>query len=305
MKKQPYIKTEESEIDSLVVEELFSSSKFQNWLLKKINIKKKFKFAGAWKSFIGKYNECDIVAEFIINNQRLIILIENKICSPEQPKQAERYHKTGKYLIEHKNKHQYITCLLSPKKYFKKDAPMSKYNYKISYEELLVWFKKQEKSKRMKFKQIIIQNGIEKARTAYVQPTDENTNKFYRYYEKLARDFHPELEYKLKAVASGNTWAIFHPKILPPIVSIYHKGEQGYVDLQISKKEINSFSKKYKNKLKRKMSIHKTGKSTSIRIIVPKIPELKNIKKPEKYKKDILIALNSAKQLMEWYLKNI
>ena len=50
-----YIKTGESEIDSLVVEELFSSSDFQKWLLKKINIETEFKFCGAWKSYLGKY----------------------------------------------------------------------------------------------------------------------------------------------------------------------------------------------------------------------------------------------------------
>ena len=104
--------------------------------------------------------ECDIVAEFIIDNKRILILIENKIYSPEQPEQAERYHKTGKYLIENKNKDCYITCLLSPKIYFKEDAPMNSYEYKISYEELLWWFQKQENSDRMKFKQMVIQNGI-------------------------------------------------------------------------------------------------------------------------------------------------
>ena len=38
-KNYPYITTGESEVDSLVVEEVFSSDEFQNWLLKKNQIK--------------------------------------------------------------------------------------------------------------------------------------------------------------------------------------------------------------------------------------------------------------------------
>ena len=38
-KKYRYITTGESEVDSLVVEEVFSSDEFQNWLLKKNQIK--------------------------------------------------------------------------------------------------------------------------------------------------------------------------------------------------------------------------------------------------------------------------
>lgn len=205
-KDMPYIKTGESEIDSLFVEELFSSPEFRSWLLKKINIEKPYKFIGAWKSFIGKYGECDIVAEFIVENKTIIILIENKIYPPEQPDQAERYHKTGKYLIEHKKTDEYITCLLSPKIYFREDAPMDTYEYKISYEDTLEWFQKQGNSERIKFKQMVIKNGIERARTGYKRIIDENTTRFYDYYEELARETHPELEYhKPRAIASGNS----------------------------------------------------------------------------------------------------
>ena len=45
IKKYPYITTEESDVDSIVVEEVFSSDEFQNWLLKKLSIKEMvFKF---------------------------------------------------------------------------------------------------------------------------------------------------------------------------------------------------------------------------------------------------------------------
>ena len=300
----PYVKTGESEIDLLFVEELFSSSEFQSWLLKKLNIVESHKFIGAWKSFIGKYGECDIVAEFMVSDQRVIILIENKIYAPEQLDQAERYHKTGKHLIDNERKGRYITCLISPRIYFREDAPMNKYEHKISYEELLEWFQKQGNSERIQFKQMIIKNGIERARTGYKRNTDENTDRFYHYYEELVRETHPELEYrKPRAVASGNSWIRFNPNILPSKVTIIHKGKYGYVDLQISGMDIEKFSNKYKSKLKDNMSIHLTGKSISVRIVVPIILDIERIEEPKKYREEILIALNSAGQLLEWYLE--
>ena len=48
-KKYPYIATEESDVDGLVVEEVFSSNEFQTWLLKKLSLKGYAKFIGAWK----------------------------------------------------------------------------------------------------------------------------------------------------------------------------------------------------------------------------------------------------------------
>jgi len=200
----PYIKTGESEIDFLIVEELFSNLDFQKWLIRKLNLDNNFKFMGAWKSFNGRYGECDVATEFIINDERVMILIENKIYSSEQPQQAERYHKTGNDLVANNGLNKYITCLISPKSYFKEDAPMRLYENKISYEELLDWFKSQINSERIKFKQMVIQNGIDRARTGYQRITDENTNKFYNYYEEVAREIHPELEYKKpKEVACG------------------------------------------------------------------------------------------------------
>lgn len=301
----PYIKTGESEIDSLVVEELFSSPDFRQWFLEKIGVREQPRFVGAWKSFPGRYGECDIAAEFIAGNKSIIVLVENKIYSPEQPEQAERYHKTGKYMIEREGKDKYITCLLSPKIYFKENAPMESYEYRISYESLLEWFKKQDNSDRIKFKQMVIQNGIDRARTGYTKITDENTDKFYEYYEELAREYYPELEYaKPKTVASGNSWIRFNPKTLPAKTTIIHKANQGYVDLQLPENSGN-FSKDYKSKLKEKMSMHSTGKSKSIRIITPKILGLENIDEPEEYREKIITALNSAKQLLDWYTKTI
>jgi hypothetical protein len=301
-----YIKTGESEIDSLVVEELFSSSEFQSWFLKKMGIEGPYEFIGAWKSYPGEYGECDIVAKFSVAKQRIVILVENKIYSPEQPDQADRYHKTGKYLEENENWDRHVTCLLSPERYSREDASRGKYDCKISYEELLEWFEKQRASERIRFKQMVIENGIERAITGYVKSTDENTNRFYHYYKELARQIQPELEYHIPKgkPASGSLWLYFTPEILSKKAKIIHKGREGYVDLQISGIDIDEFSKLYKNELNdHNMTSHKTGKSVSIRKMVPVMPDIENVEEPERYREEIVEALQAAGKLRNWYLE--
>ena len=299
----PYIKTRESEVDSLVVEELFSSAKFRSWFIKKLKINRSHKFIGAWKSFLGKYGECDVAVEFIIKKKRVILLVENKIDSPAQFKQAERYQKTGEDLVKNGKHEWYATILLSPKIYLKEDVSNEGYEYKVSYEELLDFFKRQENSERMKFKRMVIQNGIERARTGYKRTTDTNTDRFYQYYEELTREVQPELEYrKPKEVASGNTWIYFKPKILPSRIKIVHKGRFGYMDLQIGDGNARQFIKRYKNKLGSKMSIHQTNKSVSVRIMVPVMPDIERIKRPHEYRDKLVKAIRAAGELLDWWL---
>ena len=71
-KRYPYITTKESDVDSLVVEEVFSSNEFQSWLLEKLSEDyKNAKFIGAWKNVDPiRHGECDIVIEFLINNKK-------------------------------------------------------------------------------------------------------------------------------------------------------------------------------------------------------------------------------------------
>ncbi|HOX97506.1 MAG TPA: hypothetical protein PL066_04125, partial [bacterium] len=134
--------------------------------------------------------------------------------------------------------------------------------------------------------------------------TDKNTDNFYKYCEKISRNLCPELEYKKpKSVASGNLWMRFNPRVLPKNSTIIYKGNNGYVDLQISKIGFKDFLGKYQRNLQTGMSIHKTGKSVVVRIISDKLLGIEKIKHPEQYKKLIIEVLKSASRLMQWYIK--
>ena len=303
-KKYPYITARETEVDSIVVEEIFCSKYFQNWLLSKVSINENSELNGSWKNVMPtNFWDCVIVVEFIENNKKIAILIEDKIDAPEQPQQAERYHKTGKLLVEEGKIDQYISCLLSPKDYFKEGAPMEKYDKKITYEELLEWFEQQDDSKRMQFKQMVLQHGIIRAKTGYQQNIDEKTNNFYEYYERIAQQNNPELEFKYKKpFTKDQSFVDIKPEIFSQNITIIHKGYRGFVDLQISKINIDEFRKLMKNKLREGMTINNTGKSFSVRILVSKLPKISSMAKFEMYGEQITEALNAASQLMKWYV---
>ena len=298
--RDSYIYTEESDVDSLVVEEAFSSNEFQNWLLEKLSEDyKNAEFNGAWKNVMLAYGECDIVIEFLINNKITVILIEDKIKALEQPNQAERYHKTGKALVERKEVDRYVTCLLAPRKYFKPGAPMEKYENRISYEDMLEWFEKQTDTKRIQFKKMVLKNGIE--RKGYQQTPDEKTDNFYKYYEKLVRETTPELDYEYNGYNEGQSWVDIKSTIFPSNIRIIHKGNAGQVDLQISKIDINEFKEAMRAKIENDMLIKPTGKSLSVRILVPELPRASTIDSPEMYREDIVLALNAAEKLRKWF----
>ncbi len=304
----PFIKTWESEIDLLFVEELFSSDNFRKWLLPQIWLNWDFDFLWAWKSYNWQFWECDITTNFKNNSENIMILIENKIDAPEQFEQAKRYHKSWKFLVESAQTPitKYITCLLSPEIYFQKDAPMKEYQFYISYENLLLYFENQEVTHRNDFKKMIIKNGIIRARTWYQRITDENTDNFYNFFENIANSY-PHLEFKKpKEVAKSNSWIFFTPKTFSPKVRIVYKWNKWFLDLQIWDINQEIFFENYFKKIQQEwLSLHKTGKSVSIRIFTHTLPNIAEIENLEIFESQINETLQSANTLFQWYLDNL
>ena len=300
---RPPIKTQEHDIDYLVIEEVYSNESFRKWLLEQFEQSRSHELIGAWRSTVTKNGETDIAIGLEIKDEKHIFLIENKIYAPEQPNQPDRYHQRGEERVEKGEWDEYHTGLLSPSKYLENYKDHS-YEVEISYEQLLDYFNKKSDS-RSSFQKQVIQEGIEKARKGYQRTTDEITDDFYKYYEELSRSQHPELEYrKPEEVASGNSWIRF-PNPLPKNSTIIHKSGRGYVDLQISDFDGDSleFKHKYGDSLE-DMTVTDTGKSISVRIHVPKLKEPDRITTPSKYEEEISEALNSASKLLTWYTEN-
>lgn len=114
---RPPVKTHEVNIDQLVVEELHASADFRRWLLERLIDESDHEFIGAWQSLMTETGEADVAVGFRVDGERLIVLIEDKIYAPEQPRQEERYRERGNNLIESGDWDAFTTVLLAPEEY--------------------------------------------------------------------------------------------------------------------------------------------------------------------------------------------
>jgi len=84
----------ERDIDLLLMEEFHASKKFVKWFCREVGLYG-ISPADAWHSVSDTDGESDLLVRVLRDEQRIGILIENKIAAPEQDRQAERYHIRG------------------------------------------------------------------------------------------------------------------------------------------------------------------------------------------------------------------
>lgn len=92
-------------------------------------------FFGAWVSHMDISGESDLVVEFKDGKSSLILLIENKVKSPFQPEQAERYTERAACWRKQKNT-EIITVLMCPREYAL-GADSDRFDEVIPYESLI------------------------------------------------------------------------------------------------------------------------------------------------------------------------
>lgn len=188
---------------------------------------------------------------------------------------------------------------MAPKKYIKDNVD---FDFVIEYEQIRDWFLKQKDLKeRAKYKIEVLNIAIEKSRRGYTPIPDEKTSAFWRSYWNLVDQIAPELGMKepKRDIPAGSTFIIFHPKELSKGLSLVHKVDRGFVDLEFAGKgnQLDVFERKYKPFLKQGMAIERAYKSAVIRIVIERL----NLQKDFNKQKELIIkAIDKAKELTEW-----
>ena len=255
----------ERDIDLLILEELYAQTGFDKLFLKLIN-KSGYKFSLARHSVVSLgLGETDVWIEFTKNKKSLFILLENKIDADFQPNQYERYEQKVDFL--RKEGHEAFSLLIAPKKYLNSS---SKFDHRISYEEIYKWFSK-FKDNRSKYKLEVINLAIKKPENS--EPDEIVTNLWSQYYLYLKNNL-PELKMKDPGgKPSNSSFSYFKAHWLPPKTKLVHKMNKGYLDLQISgeAKSHQKFYDTYSKILKKDIGIVVVNKSLAFRIELPPI----------------------------------
>ena len=269
----------ERDVDLLLLEEIHCSNLFRDWFLKQVYIESTSKetFVGAWHSVIHPtLGETDIIILF--KNElgiRVAFLVENKIDAPQQEGQASRYHKRGGAGVKEGKWDQCRTCIVAPKRYLNRTVEASEYDSQVSYEAIRDCFLVNDPtSPRGQYRARLIEKAIEQDRRGYKPIPNEDVTEFWQKYWQLVTSEFPLLKMKKPGKVPANSdWPILKSSELGRGRRIIHKWKQGFVDLEIASAGNSTEEIKFANVivLDNDMKVVQTGKSASIRTIVPKI----------------------------------
>lgn len=299
---------QERDIDLLLLEEFYCSEDFRGWFIKN-TVGETFpykNFGGAWHSLThAELGESDIVVKYVDRDKKgYFFLIENKIDALFQPDQAKRYQQRGKEYIERGECVDFAAVLVAPGDYIENNQD---FDFVITYEHIRDWFIDAVHLKeRGKYKVEVLKAALEKYRRGYQPIGHEPTTLFWKKYWQLCGKNAPELGMKEPRhnIPAGSSWFYFHPDGLEANYKLCHKGDRGFVDLQLSGKgnETEELKKQFKSALTKEMAIVKANKSAAIRIKVDKIDVQGDF---DSQSDKIINALEKSKELVRWSKKNL
>ena len=263
----------ERDIDCLLIEEFnvnyeFTKIVFSNNIKELNNIRK----VVAKHSVVDlQYGETDIFLEIYTDTQLIVLLIENKIDASFQPQQSERYNiRKNNILKENKNIKAY-TILIAPEKYISGHLESLKFDYSVTYENILNYFNKSN-TKRDIYKANILKIAIDQAKRGYTIKEDIRVTKFWKNYWNYLQDNYPKIIMKEPGIKPFDAdWPLFYFNWLPKNWEIHHKLSRGCIDIRTTLNQNEAL--KFEN-VNNEILVAKTGKSYSIRINVPKIDRL-------------------------------
>ena len=227
--------------------------------------------------------ESDMTVVVKSGDEKIGLLIEDKIDALAMPEQAARYTLRGRKGIEQGEYDRFFVFIIAPRKYLYQNAEAQKYPYKIEYEQVLEYFEKLRKfDHRAVFKIQQIKQAIDKQKKGYQVEEDPAVTEFWSKYSEYQKKYYPGLLFVYSGEVKGSkaTWPQFNTVI--DGLYMYHKTEQGAVDLTFDRcaDKILAVEQLLSNAvgdyLNKGFTVHRTGKSAAVRLAVPVL----NLHKP-------------------------
>jgi hypothetical protein len=221
------------------------------------------------RSVADSSGESDLVVVYrAVSGKRIGMLVEDKVGAALQPQQAERYRMRGKRGLQ-TQWDDFFTCLVAPQAYIDR---VQDFDAAVSLEEVARLFDGSAGAARELFKQRIIRDAIEKERLSGPQNVDPNVTEFRRRYYELLQQESPDLKMNPPQPAyAGETWFKLKHDYLAGTAYIHHKADRGFVDLCFPGVAAVQLSPLADLLREHGWQIRQTGKSTSIRALVPRI----------------------------------
>lgn len=250
----PLTHATERDVDLILIEELIASRPFAEWLANKgLADLRPNDLTGAHevthsRRRIHNRREIDIMLSFRqADGLPIVLLIENKLDTSEQPQQAESYKAAADELIATGRASRVATILIAPTQYLSQHHKFAgKFDRQVGYEELREHFAARagttsgELALRLRHRQALIDQAITKARRGYEAVPLAPIADFSAAYVRLLRDRYPNLipgPSMLKSKLPGESKTmIFAPAALPnvegwPQMRLVHQLREGNVNV--------------------------------------------------------------------------
>jgi hypothetical protein len=288
---------QERDVDLILLEEFATDNSFCKWFINELDLPKIYENLGVWRSITGYgLGETDVLFSYKSENERIYILIENKLDASFQNKQYERYLQRAENYVTDNSCDSVFTILVAPKLYCDNQSEFESY---ISYEQIS---KRLEftGTKRNLFKSNLLKIASEKLRRGYQPVNSEPVQKFWYSYWKFKDGKYPNLRMKKPDIVPQNSdWPMLYDDNLKGIV-FYHKLGQGNTDATF-KNFSNDTEFKIREILPEKYELVKHSKSFSIRIFSGKIDRTMDF---DNQKEIVNKGLENLEELRFWLNEN-
>jgi hypothetical protein len=243
----------ERDVDLLLVEELKCSPAFVAWFAGRVGATLGSSFAWEGSSVahskrrLHNRREIDITLHLESGAGRVTILIENKLDTDPQPRQAESYLEEAAALVTSGEAEAAHTVLVAPQAYLKRASDFTqKFNSAISYEDISQFISDRshrevgELAARLEHRRALLDQAITKARRGYEAVPVSEIAAFNAQYVGLLREFGVNLEpgpTMLKEGRPGESKTmIFAPAALPkwpflPQTRLVHQLREGNANI--------------------------------------------------------------------------
>ena len=118
----------ERDVDLILLEELVTDNSFCEWFIDELNLPKLISVNGAWRSISNfGLGETDILFSYNSFNNKIFVLIENKLDATFQDAQYERYTKRAKEYLDKKECDKSFAVLVAPNLYCQNQSDFQDY----------------------------------------------------------------------------------------------------------------------------------------------------------------------------------
>lgn len=299
----------ERDLDFLLFEEFVSNPDFVAWFAKqvlpsRVSINPVPKRVCRSHIDITGESDVEVTLETGDSSEVIMLLLENKITAGFQPDQAHRYQQRGETYKCSGEADDFVAVLCCPLAYCG-DASSSKGFTVVTYEAIQTWLKSElAPGPRRRYKCLVLQRAIDKARLGYDPEDDELVTQFWQDYWDLMASRYPEFNMAKPGAKPGNSdWAVFHPADLGKDLMLRHKMAMGRVDLEIKGrgKQVSRLHAGLKDFLEPDMCVEQAAKSAAVRIATPCLDKRRPLKDQLE---NVRNGQDAAMRLYRWYIAN-